>query len=197
MRYFNYHSRIIPGLLFVFLLILSVSVDDSRRAGRPAKNVEFTESIRGMQPSSSKSDYSNISIVYDMESIDTKDWIDIHDPECSFGGYTLFFYHQRIPMIMDMNGSIVHVWPEVRGWGRMRLTREGHLILIGTDNLIHEYDWGGNHLWSFDIDRGMDFPHHDFRIGRNGNILCIYRDAGNGTDYIAAVSYTHLTLPTN
>ena len=34
-------------------------------------------------------------------------------------------------MIIDMNGRIVHYWPEVHAVGVPRLTTEGNLVYIG------------------------------------------------------------------
>jgi hypothetical protein len=83
-----------------------------------------------------------------------------------------------------MNGNIVHVWPRVRVIGRARLHRDGRLAVIGTDNLIKEYDWEGNLTWFFQPPRKGDFPHHDLRKLDNGNYLILGRDITTHADYV-------------
>ena len=126
-------------------------------------------------------------IRFEPAELGASSWVRIYDPTKASGGYTLVLYQRRIPMLIDMNGNIVHAWPEVRGRGRARLTKEGTLLVICTDKVIRELDWDGNLLWEFENDAGDDFPHHDLRRLRNGNTLLIYRDMDKGTDYFLEV----------
>ena len=75
--------------------------------------------------------------------LDPERWVRRHLPERSSGGFNLVFYRRRVPLIIDMNGRFVHSWPEVRATGRVRLNRDGSLLVIGVDNLIKEYSWDG------------------------------------------------------
>ena len=72
----------------------------------------------------------------DLPDLDPTSWVRQYRPEASAGGYNLVLYKRRAPMIVDMNSRIVHLWPDVRGVGRIRLNRDGTLVVIGTDNLI-------------------------------------------------------------
>jgi len=114
-------------------------------------------------------------------------WVRQYRPEASAGGYTLILYRRRVPMIIDMNSRIVHLWPEVRAVGRIRLNQDGTLAVIGTDNLIKEYDWDGKLQWFYKLAVEGDFPHHDLiRLG-NGNYLVLARDDETHTGYLQEV----------
>jgi hypothetical protein len=92
-----------------------------------------------------------------------------------------------VPLILDMNGHIVHRWPEVRAVGRVRLTPDGRLVVIGTDNLVKEYDWDGRLTWQHQLSGSGDFPHHDLIQLVNGNYLIVARDAKTHADYLQEV----------
>jgi hypothetical protein len=113
----------------------------------------------------------------DLPALEPTAWVRNYLPEEASPGYTLVLYRRRLPMLIDMNGRIVHVWPKVRAVSRIRLDREGHLGVIGTDNLIKEYDWEGNLIWFFKLPIEGDFPHHDLIKLRNGNYLVLARDS--------------------
>ena len=57
--------------------------------------------------------------------LEPENWVRRYDPELSSAGYNLVFYRRRVPLIVDMNGRVVHSWPEVRATGRVRLNRDG------------------------------------------------------------------------
>jgi hypothetical protein len=78
---------------------------------------------------------------------DPESWVRRYDPERSSAGYNLVFFRRRVPLIIDMNGRVVHSWPHVRATGRVRLNRDGSLAVIGSDNLIKEYTWDGDSNW--------------------------------------------------
>jgi hypothetical protein len=120
----------------------------------------------------------------DLVDLDATTWMRQHRSELSSDGYTLVLYRRRVPMIIDMNGRIVHLWPRVRAVGRARLNRDGTLAVIGTDNLIKEYDWNGRLKWVFSLADEGDFPHHDLIRLRNGNHLVLARDVRTSTGYL-------------
>jgi hypothetical protein len=120
----------------------------------------------------------------ELANLDPTSWIRRYRPGKASSGFNLVFYRRRVPMIIDMNGNIVHVWPRVRVIGRARLQRDGRLAVIGTDNLIKEYDWEGNLTWFFQLPRKGDFPHHDLRKLDNGNYLILGRDITTNADYV-------------
>jgi hypothetical protein len=123
----------------------------------------------------------------DLPALEPETWVRQYKPEASAGGYSLVLYRRRVPMIIDMNGNIVHVWPKVRAVGRARLGRNGQLAVIGTDNVIKEYDWDGNLVWYYRLAAADDFPHHDLIWLRNGNLLVLARDKETHTGYLQEV----------
>ena len=62
--------------------------------------------------------------------IESTDWVRLYKPESAFNGYTLAFYKRRIPILMDMNGRIVHSWPQARTRSRIRLLEDGTLLAL-------------------------------------------------------------------
>ncbi|MCW8985517.1 MAG: aryl-sulfate sulfotransferase [Thermoanaerobaculales bacterium] len=124
----------------------------------------------------------------ELADLDPSSWITRYRPGRASSGYNLVLYRRRVPMIIDMNGNIVHVWPRVRAIGRARLLRDGRLAVIGTDNLVKEYDWDGNLTWFFQLPRKRDFPHHDLRKLDNGNYLILASDITTAGDYVWEVT---------
>jgi len=123
----------------------------------------------------------------DLPGLEPGGWVRQYRPGDSAGGYTLVLYRRRVPMLIDMNGRIVHVWPKVRAVGRARLRSDGRLAVIGTDNLVKEYDWNGNLQWFYRLEVEEDFPHHDLAVLRNGNYLVLARDKATHTGYLHEV----------
>jgi hypothetical protein len=123
----------------------------------------------------------------DLGNYDPRSWVRQYRPEASAGGLTLVLFRRRVPMIIDMNGRVVHDWPEVRAVGRARLNRDGSLAVIGTDNLVKEYSWDGELRWVFDLSAEEDFPHHDLIRLDNENYLVLARDRTNYTGYLQEV----------
>jgi hypothetical protein len=123
----------------------------------------------------------------DLSDLDTTSWVRQYEPSESAGGYTLALYRRRVPMIIDMNSRIVHLWPNIRAVGRIRLDREGNLAVIGTDNLVKEYDWDGRLKWYYRLPIDEDFPHHDLLKLRNGNYLVLAREDATHTGYLHEV----------
>jgi hypothetical protein len=115
------------------------------------------------------------------------EWVESYEPNLSSAGYNLVFYRRRIPMLMDMQGRVVHSWPGVRGVGRARLDTEGRLVVIGIDDMIKEYDWEGNLTWAYRFPNPDDLPHHDLIKLANGNYLVLARGVMPKTEYLHEV----------
>ena len=124
----------------------------------------------------------------DLQEVDTTRWIRTYVPEDSLGGYTLALHRWRVPILIDMNGRVVHTWPMVRAMHRARLNRQGRLVVIGTDRLVKEYDWDGRLTWFFRLQNPDDFFHHDLIQLRNGNYLLLVRDKASRTGYLQEVN---------
>jgi len=124
----------------------------------------------------------------ELADVDPTSWIRRFRPGRASSGFNLVLYRRRVPMIIDMNGNIVHVWPRVRAIGRVRLLRDGRLAVIGTDNLVKEYDWDGNLTWFFQLPQKGDFPHHDLQKLDNGNYLILGNDIATHADYVWEVN---------
>lgn len=123
----------------------------------------------------------------ELPELDTESWVRSYDPEQSSGGYNLVFFRRRVPLIIDMNGRIVHSWPHVRATGRFRLNRDGSLAVIGSDNLIKEYTWDGELVWHFQLRDAHNLPHHDLIRMHSGNYLILAHDGHSHTDYLLEV----------
>ena len=120
--------------------------------------------------------------------LDHQSWVRQYAPDRSSGGYNLVLFRRRVPLIIDMNGRMVHHWPKVRATGRVRLNRDGSLVVIGADNLIKEYTWDGELSWHFQIPDGSHLPHHDVIRLRNGNYLILVHDAQSLADYLLEIN---------
>jgi len=123
----------------------------------------------------------------DLPDLEPTKWIRTYLPKQTSPGFHLSLYRRRIPMVIDMSGRIVHAWPKVRAIGRVRLNREGRLAVIGTDNVVKEYDWDGNLTWYFQLPEEDHFPHHDLMTLKNGNYLILGHDGHTQTDYLYEV----------
>jgi hypothetical protein len=123
----------------------------------------------------------------ELQALDGTDWVRSYDPARSAGGLNLLLYRRRVPAIVDLNGHVVHSWPQVRATGRIRLDDEGRLTVIGADSRIKEYDWDGSLLWSFDLPGADDLPHHDLIKLRSGAVLVLAVDREARTDYLLEV----------
>ncbi len=119
--------------------------------------------------------------------IDSTAWVESYRPESSSPGYNLVLYRRRVPMIIDMQGRVVHSWPKVRAVGRARLDPEGRLTVIGIDDMLKEYDWDGNLTWAYALPREEDLPHHDFITLANGHYLLLAQETATRSDYLQEV----------
>jgi hypothetical protein len=123
----------------------------------------------------------------DLASLPSSDWVSIYDPARAWAGYTLLFYDRRVPMLVDMNGRVVHSWPTVRAVGRARLTPAGHLLYIGVDDSLVEVDWEGEPVRSFNTGDSKYFPHHDLQWAPGDETWGIFRAPGKPTDNVLVV----------
>lgn len=113
----------------------------------------------------------------------TQTWVTLYDPDRAWSGYTLAFYAHRIPILMNMNGRIVHRWPEARVKSRLRLLNDGSILAIALGRGVVEYDWDGNLVWQYEADHG--FAHHDVIRLDNGNTMTLIRpDEGRFDDIL-------------
>lgn len=122
--------------------------------------------------------------------LDAEQWVERYRPDASLPGYTLVLYARRVPMLIDMQGRVVHSWPRVRASGRVRLGCDGRLLVIGTDGLVKEYDWHGELTWAYRLPRPDDLPHHDVLRLKNGNVLVLAQETATRTDYLHEVDAT-------
>jgi Arylsulfotransferase (ASST) len=123
----------------------------------------------------------------EIEFAQPEEWVESYLPEPSSPGYSLVLYRRRVPMLIDMQGRVVHSWPEVRAVGRLRLDRDGRLTVIGLDSFIKEYDWDGNLTWAYALPRSEDLPHHDFAQLANGNTVILAQEVETRSDYLQEV----------
>ena len=129
--------------------------------------------------------------VWDFVEGEPSRWVTIHAPEKTWTGYTLALYRQRTPMLLDMNGRIVHAWPDARVRTRVRLLPNGNLLGISLAKGVVEYDWEGNEVWSFQPDRG--FVHHDVIRLASGNTMMLVQGK-RGPDDVLEVDRAGATV---
>jgi outer membrane protein assembly factor BamB len=146
-----------------------------------------TECWRPIEPSEIDNPAQLGDLHLDLSKIEPASWVQIYQPSEAESGFNLVFFGRRLPMVIDMNGRVVHAWPEVRAAGRVRLDREGNLLVIGTDNLVKEYDWEGRLTWYYQLPDEHHLPHHDLIRLQNGNCLILAHDGHTHTDYLHEV----------
>ncbi len=111
----------------------------------------------------------------------------IYQPEDAYSSYILVSDHSdrgnhasaavraesQVPAevrLIDMNGRLVHRWEVVPYFNkRSRLLPNGHLVYVGPNETIYEYDWDSNVVWTHE---GIDSV-NDLRVLPNGNRLLI------------------------
>lgn len=119
---------------------------------------------------------------------ESSEWIDIHLPEAASPGYTLVLYRRRLPMLLDMDGTVVHSWPAVRAVGRARILPSGNLAAIAESGRLEEYDWEGQLVWSYGLENEDTFLHHDFIQLDNGNYLLLAHEPSSSSDFLLEVN---------
>jgi hypothetical protein len=123
----------------------------------------------------------------EIPGLDTTSWIQHYLPERCSNGVNLLLFRRTVPMLLDMNGRLLHYWPMLRATGRVRLDEQGRVTIIGRDEALKEYDWHGKLTWSYKPSSMGDFPHHDFIRLANGSYLVPVRSMRSGTDYLVEV----------
>ena len=118
-------------------------------------------------------------------ALDTESWVRVYEPERASNGYTLAFYKRRVPILLDMNGTVVHAWPEARAKSRLRLLPDGSLLTISLSREVVEYDWDGRLVWQHREPRRL--PHHDVIRLANGNTLVLALRRGVRSDELLEV----------
>ncbi len=116
---------------------------------------------------------------------DTTAWVSVYDSDKAWNGYTLTLHNRRIPVLMDMNGRVVHSWPRARVKSRVRLLPDGSLLGIALGRAVFEYDWHGDLVWQHRPDGAI--PHHDVIRTANGNTLFVTRRVGEPIDELLEV----------
>jgi len=72
--------------------------------------------------------------------------------------------------LIDMNGNVVHTWKVAPFFNkRSRLAPSGHLLYMGPNETVFEYDWAGNVVWTHE---GIESV-NDLRWLPNDNRLLI------------------------
>jgi hypothetical protein len=123
----------------------------------------------------------------DLPILDSQPWVERYLPERAASGYNLELFQRRIPMLVDMNGRIVHAWPLVRTTARARLDHRGRLLVMGIDNALKIYDWDGRLIWRYRLASEADLPHHDLIWLRNGNVMVLAQVEATRDDYLQEV----------
>ena len=91
----------------------------------------------------------------------------IYYPDRAYGSYILISDHNAVGnhpeakvresattppddvRLIDMNGNVVHSWKVDPYFNkRSRLLPNGHLVTVGENKTIIEYDWDGNVVWT-------------------------------------------------
>ena len=124
----------------------------------------------------------------DLPVLDSRPWVERYLPDRASSGYNLELYQRRIPILVDMNGRIVHAWPLVRTTARARLDRSGRLLVMGIDNAIKIYDWDGRLVWRYRLASERDLPHHDLIWLANGNVMVLAQVEETRDDYLQEVN---------
>ncbi len=72
--------------------------------------------------------------------------------------------------LVDMNGTVVHTWKVAPNMNkRSRLLPNGHLVYVGPNKTIIEYDWDGNVVWTHEGIGSIN----DMRVLPNGDKLLL------------------------
>lgn len=113
------------------------------------------------------------------------EWVTLYDSARAANGYTLTLHQARTPVLLDLNGRLVHSWPQARLKSRVRFLPDGSILGIGLGRQVVEYDWKGKKTWQFPTPDAI--PHHDVIRLANGNTLVLVLREGEGTDTLLEV----------
>lgn len=119
------------------------------------------------------------------DGLDTRSWVKVYEPEKVWEGYTLDLYRQHTPILFDLNGRIVHAWPDVRVKSRVRLLKDGSILGIGRGRKVVEHDWDGRLTWEYRADDVIF--HHDVVRLASGNTMLVVRERGSVWDGLREV----------
>ena len=169
--------------------VVSEAPENDRGAKRRSQ-VERGERKGGERRRKRTDETSGPTPAIDLGSVSGEDWVEVHDPQQAWPGFTLVMYQRRVPMLIDMSGRIVHWWPTVRAVGRARLTTAGHLVYIDADDFVREVDWDGAPIRSYKPDTLDRFPHHDLQWYPDGRIAALYRTRSEFTDDVVILDKT-------
>src|SRR5436190_13467876 len=104
-------------------------------------------------------------------------WVTVYDPARAAPGFTLTLHDLRIPVLLDLNGRVVHSWREARLKSRVRLLPDGGVLGLGLGRSIVEYDWSGRKVFEFRTEGA--FPHHDvIRLANGNTLVLVFREGG-------------------
>ncbi len=113
-------------------------------------------------------------------------WVTVYNPAQAWNGFTLTLHDARVPVLLDMDGRVVHSWPAARVKSRVRLLPDGSILGLGLGRQIVEYDWDGRQTWVFRTPDAI--PHHDVLRLANGNTLVLVQVDGEGEDTLYEVA---------
>jgi len=128
---------------------------------------------------------SDLPVEVPTETTGPASWVTVFDPHEAWTGYTLAFYAHRTPILLDMNGRIVHRWSEARVKSRIRLLPDGSLLGIALGRGVVEYSWEGDKTWEFASELG--FAHHDVIRLASGNTATLIRPDKGRFDIVLEV----------
>ncbi len=159
-----------------YLAVVALSALLSMACSTPSPSPVEEESA-AEKPATEEKSAAEIAIAArlpaEMATLDPASWVKIYDPAAASGGFTLALYERRLPILLDMNGNIVHAWPGARVKTRIRLLEDGSLLAIGKGRRVVEYDWEGRLTWHYRLPEGL--PHHDVIRLAGGNTLLVIR----------------------
>ncbi len=115
-------------------------------------------------------------------------WVTVFDPRGAQSGYTLTLHEMRTPVLLDLNGRVVHAWRGVKMKSRVRLLPDGAVLGIGVGRQVVEHAWNGEKTWEFRTEGAL--PHHDVIRLANGNTLVVTLPEKGKADVLLEVNRT-------
>jgi len=127
-----------------------------------------------------------------LEGLDSTDWVAFYDPGRASNGYMLALYDRQVPILVDMNGRIVHGWPNVRAKSRARLLADGSILTLDLTKTISQWSWSGERVAHWPLPGRI--PHHDLIPSQRGHVIVVTRSKGERTDDILEVNFAGETV---